>query len=124
MIVYITFYQPLLLQVYYGWRNVTVEFLKRLDPELPFFYYTSTDRFYEGPLPCFNDPVDPASARKLRRPPRRELLGSYVGRRISLAPRGAGSIRATFHNAPVDLPPVPNSSMEVFRIEYSYSRNM
>ena len=30
-----------ILQVYYGWRKVVIEFSKRLDPELPFYYYTS-----------------------------------------------------------------------------------
>ena len=36
---------------------MTVEFLKRLDPDLPFYYHTSNVRFYEGPLPGFDEPV-------------------------------------------------------------------
>lgn len=36
-------------QARYNWRKVCLEFYKRLDPELPFFYYTSShDQFYEG----------------------------------------------------------------------------
>lgn len=44
-----------ILQVFYGWRKVTQEFLKRLDPELLFYYHTSVhSRFYEGVMPNFH----------------------------------------------------------------------
>ena len=37
-------------QVQYEWRKLCTEHMKRLDPDTPFFYYTSShDRFYEGP---------------------------------------------------------------------------
>ena len=62
-------------QVLYGWRKVTSEFMKRLDPDLPFFYFTSSHtRFYEGEMPKFSEP--PSRQHKPRRAPRRELLGS------------------------------------------------
>ena len=36
-------------QVKLCWRKVCLEFNKRLNPELPFFYFTSShDRFHEG----------------------------------------------------------------------------
>ena len=94
-----------------------MEFLKRLDPELPFYYYTSTQsRFYEGDLPDFSVPAN--RPRQPRRPPQRELLGA--NQRISFATRGAGSIRASFHNVPVNLPPPPGSETQVLS-EHSYS---
>ena len=41
--------------VYYGWRKVLEEFIKRMDPELPFYYHTSSHcRFYEGMMPKFS----------------------------------------------------------------------
>jgi len=44
-----------ILQVYYGWRKVIEEFIKRIDPELPFYYHTSAKcRFYEGLMPDFS----------------------------------------------------------------------
>lgn len=104
------------MQVLFGWRKVTLEFMKRLDPDLPFYYYTSAhNRFYEGDLPDFSLPA--ARPRRPRRPPQRELLGA--NQRVSLAVRGAGSIRATFHNVPVDLPPPPGLRSQ-FLAEHSY----
>ena len=53
----------LTLQVYFGWRKITEEFLKRMDPDLPFFYHTSKHScFYEGLMPDFS--VKPAKKRK------------------------------------------------------------
>ena len=38
-------------QVKFGFRKVSLEFEKRLDPQLPFYYHTSTHtRFSEGPI--------------------------------------------------------------------------
>ena len=40
------------------WRKICIEFDKRLDPQLPFYYYTSDhDRYYEGERPSFNIPT-------------------------------------------------------------------
>ena len=39
-------------EVKFGFRKVCAEFTKRLDPDLPFYYHTSSHtRYYEGPLP-------------------------------------------------------------------------
>ena len=58
-----------------------MELLKRLDPELPFFHFTSAHgRFYEGDLPDFSVPA--SRPRQPSRAPQRELLGatqSHIG---------------------------------------------
>ena len=94
-----------------------MEFTKRMDPDLPFYYHTSHGRFYEDSMPDFNQV--PPKARQPRRAPRRELLGSNVGRRVTLAQRGASSLRATFHNHPIDLPPL--STGELLSSEHGYA---
>lgn len=109
---------PSLSQVWYGWRKICAEFVKRNDPELPFYYYTSAHtRFYEEDMPDFNQP--PKKQRELRRPPRRELLSMNAGSRVTFPVRGSESIRARFHNVPVNLPPPPGSKYEVLD-EHSY----
>jgi len=85
---------------------VTFEFLKRIDPDLPFYYHTSShNQFYEGQMPDFN--AKPKTRKKEKRIPRYELLGA--DNRVTFAVCKSGSIRAKFHNAPVDLPPPPNT---------------
>ena len=43
-------------QVKLGFRKVTLEMEKRLDPDLPFYYHTSAHtRFCEGTLSAFNE---------------------------------------------------------------------
>lgn len=90
--------------VYYGWRKVTEEFVKRMDPDLPFYYHTSKhSRFYEGLMPDFS--IKPAKRPKPL--PRFELLGTND--RISFSVRGESSVRAKFHNVPINLPPPPST---------------
>ena len=94
-----------------------MEFLKRLDPQLPYYYYTSAHgRFYEGNLQDFSHPA--SRPRQLRRPPQRELLGA--NQRISFAARGTGSIRTIFHNVPVDLPPPPSSDTHFLLLTHEH----
>ena len=84
---------------------MTYEFLKRMDPDLPFYYHTSShNRFYEGLMPDFS--TKPRRDKQQKRVQRYELLGA--DNRVTFAVCKTGSIRATFHNAPVDLPPPPN----------------
>ena len=47
-------------QVFHEWRKICFEFAKRIDPDLPFYYYTTSDRFYDSstPLPSFDKPLD------------------------------------------------------------------
>ena len=96
--------------------------MKRLDPDLPFFYYTiAHQRYYKGEMPSFS--VTPTKPKVSRWPPRRELVGA-MGPRVSLPVRGSLSVHATFHNAPVHLPPLPSLSSELRILsEHSYSSN-
>ena len=100
---------------------MTEEFKKRMDPDLPFFYHTSKhSRFYTGLMPDFGVKPNKTKDKKL---PRFEVLGSNT--RISFSVRGDSSIRAKFHNVPVNLPPPPSSSNPC-AIDHSYaaSRNL
>ena len=104
------------MQVYYEWRKVLLEFSKRMDPSLPFYYFTNNQRFYEGELPDFNEPQP-----KEDRPPRRELLAGTLGRWASFPVRGSLSVRAQFHNVSVSLPPPPSvTPAERLIAEHSY----
>ena len=106
------------MQVYFGWRKICMEFMKRSDPSLPFYYSTSShQRFYEGEMPSFDEP---SKEHKQKRVPQRELLGA-IGRRVSLPVRGSLSVRSQFHNVPVDLPPLPNAPVSTRILqEHSY----
>ncbi len=88
-----------------------------MDPDLLFYYHTSHGRFYEDNMPDFNQV--PTTVRQPRRAPRRELLGSNVGRRVTFAQRGARSIRATFHNYGVDFPPTATDDALTFEHGYA-----
>ena len=108
-----------MFQVWYGWRKVTIEFRKRLDPDLPFYYYTSAhSRYYDDVLPSFNT-KSTGKQRSIRRAPQRELLTS--SHRVTMTVRGSKSLRTTFHNLPVDLPPPPNALNAHVRSEHSYA---
>ena len=63
-------------QVKVGFRKACLEFTKRLDPDLPFFYHTSSHtRFYEGPLPDFSEAP---KKQKKKRVPRREQPAAFA----------------------------------------------
>ena len=97
-----------------------MEFMKRMNPDLPFYYHTSShQRFYEGEMPSFSEM--PKKPQKVKRAPRRELMGD-IGRRLSFPVRGSLSVRAEFHNVPVDLPPPPNACIATKILsEHSYA---
>ena len=47
-----------IFQAMFGWRKSCEELIKRMDPDLPYYYHTSThNRFYEGELPKFDEPT-------------------------------------------------------------------
>ena len=86
------------------------EITKRQDPDLPYFYHTSAhDRFYEGERPSFNQPAMGGSQGNIRekRPRRAELLSGLVSGRATLPVGASRSIRMTFHNLPIQMPPPP-----------------
>ena len=69
-------------QVQFGIRKVYSEFIKCLDPDLPFYYHTlSHTRFYEGSLPDFNQPS--LMKPKTKRVPRREQPIAFVQQCLS-----------------------------------------
>lgn len=70
------------------------------------FLFTTIQVVIRGDMPEFNMPEKP---KKPRRAPRREMIG-YTGRRATLPVRGSVSLRAEFHNVPVNLPPPPDAS--------------
>ena len=102
----------------FAWRKICVEFRKRVDPDLPFYYYTcSHDRYYEDVMPDFN--TKPPKPKKQARLPTEELIGQNVGRLATLTVRDKGSLRATFHKQPTSLPPV--WPQEQLQLEHSYA---
>lgn len=101
------------------WRKLCIEFTKRVDPGLPFYYYTAAhDRFAEGPLSNFD--VKKQSKRNPRhmRVRRAELLQTDT-RRVTLPQPGSKSTRMQFHNIPISIPPPPRSTTHL--TEHSYA---
>ena len=108
-------------QVNFGFRKACAEFTKCLDPDLPFYYHTSSHtRFYEGPtcMPNFSEP-DSTVKRKSERTPRREQPAAFVTWHATMLMRGSQTVRAQFHNIPVELPPLPSCSVHV--VEHNWS---
>ena len=100
-------------------RKVYVEYNKRQDPHLPYYYHTSShERYYEGQRPQFSEPP---KKRKEKRIPRREQPVAPVPGRASLAVHGQQSVRMKYHNVPISLPPPPGSFQATN--EHSYSKN-
>jgi len=101
-------------QVAFNIRKVYSEFTKRLDPDLPFYYYTS--KYWEGPLCSFNTPsVKPA---KKKRFPRREQPAAFAPRCATMPVQGSLSVCPRFHNVPLELPPPGRVSAHL--IDHSY----
>ena len=95
-----------------GEKLVYIEMSKRLDPQLPYYYHTSShDRYYEGERPSFDVQSKPKS--RVVRPRRRELVSTLMSGRASLPVAGSKSVRMQFHNLPVDIPPVPGTEAHI-----------
>ena len=102
----------------YTWRKVCIEFAKRQDPDLGFYYFTSAhDRFYEGERPHFDEKTRKVRSKRVRR---REQPANLMFGRATLPVASAKSTRMKFHNLPVELPPVPNTETQHI-YEHSYS---
>ena len=107
-------------QVQMGFRKVTLEFVKRMDPELLFYYHTSTHtRYSEGALPNFNSTINRPKC-KGKRAPRRDISTAMFARQASLPVHGTLSVRTQFHNQPIDLHPLPSSNIHIH--EHSYTK--
>ena len=101
-----------LKEVKFNFRKVCMEFWKRIDPNLPYFYHTSSHhRFSEGPLPDFDQPK---TSKRKSRFSRREQPAAFVPGRATLPVRGSLSVRPQFHNKPLDLPPPPSAPIHVW----------
>ena len=102
-----------LKQAQFAWRKVCLEFQKRIDCDLPFYYFTSAhDRFYEGARPSFDEPSKKVKKKRL---PRAEQAVSVSSGRATLPVRGTLTIRPQFHKHPVSVPPpstIPSHSSE------------
>ena len=114
-----------LRQAKYTWRKASLEFSKRLDPALGFFYHTSShDRFYEGERPHFDQPSESKSARNPRhqRIRRKEQPAQLSFGRATFPTPGARSTRTQFHNLPIELPPppLPKGAHPDVHTEHSY----
>lgn len=96
------------------------EFTKRMDPDLPFYYHTSNERFSVDLLPSFDEaPVDAGDCEddddptknpyRLHRLVRntREDSSIFAAGRSFLPARNRTSTRQRFHRFDVGLPPVP-----------------
>ena len=106
-------------QMNLGFRKACIEFTKRLDPDLRFYYHTSSHtRFYEGQMPEFAD-SSKKKKRKNKRIPRREQPAAFAPRRATMPVRGSLTVRAKFHNVPIELPPLPSEPLHV--LEHSYT---
>ena len=93
-------------EVKFGMRKILSQFSKRIDPDLPFYYYTSAhSRYHEGPHPDFDQP--PVKPPKEKRIPRREQPAVFGPRRATMPVHGSLAVRPKFHNVPLELPPTP-----------------
>ena len=110
-----------LKRVLYSWRRSCIEFSKRIDPNLPFYYFTSShDRFYEGARPSFSIPSSkPPSVQRFRR---REMLTGQAPGRTSLPAAGSKSTRLTFYNVPINIPPPPSQESHITDHTYTHRR--
>ncbi len=108
-----------LKQVQLAWRKICLEFEKRVNPNLPYYYFTSShDRFYEGRRPNFED--NPKKAKKSQRMPVMESSVVFKSGRASMPVNRSLNIRAQFHNIPAVIPPPP--SVPVQLDEHSYAQ--
>lgn len=108
--------------VQFVWRKACIEFSKRLNHDLLFYYTSSHDRFYEGMRPEFSlkDQLSKHNPRN-QRVRRYEQPSSIVMGRASLPTPGARSIRLSFHNVPIEQPPPPTNPYNP-TLEHSYSK--
>ena len=95
-----------------------LEFTKRMNPKLPFYYFTSIhERYFEGPRQPFNIPSQrPYHAQRQRQ--RKMIVGQAPGR-TTLPVSGSRSVRLTYHNVSVNMPPAPQA--QSYTTDHPYS---
>lgn len=95
------------------------EFCKRMDPELPFHYWTANERYmeWEEELPSFNERPDVNDDQDATNHPlrlhrltinRREDSSIFTAGRSFLPARNQTTIRQRIHRPVVNLPPNPH----------------
>ncbi len=83
------------------------EFTKKIDPDLPFFYWTGHKHRYTSELlPSFNVPSGKEERLDRVNVSRRSDPGVFVANRASLPQRHSLTARASFHRAAEKLPPI------------------
>lgn len=103
----------------FGLRKILSQFSKRIDPDLPFYYYTTAhSRYYEGAHPDFDKPSPKQP--KESRIPRREQPAGFGQRRATMPVRGTLAVRPKFHNVALELPPPPTTPIVLH--EHSYAQ--
>ncbi|CAH1242354.1 Hypp6614 [Branchiostoma lanceolatum] len=105
-----------LKQLHERWPTEVREFSKRIDPDLPFYYWTVNERYraLEDPYASFNEEPEDGSLRLHRlRPCRREDASIFTSARGFLPVRNRGTIRQLMHRPEVPLPEVPNTLLPV-----------
>ena len=87
-----------LREVRYTWTKTCIEFAKRLEPNIGFFYFTSShDRFYEGQRPDFSEKCDKSKNKRVRR---REQPANLAYGRSTMPKPGARSTRNEISQSP------------------------
>jgi len=111
-----------LKHVKFEFRKICMEFSKRIDPDLLYYYHTSSHvRFHEGPLKDFNQKSN--KTKKTVRIPRREQPAVFIPGQATLPVRGSLSVRPQFHNMPLELPPPPHAPIHIWEHSYSTAQN-
>lgn len=105
------FYNPLSYSIHR-------EFAKRMDSDLPFYYWTTNERFHDEEFPSFDDCpyVDEDILDQRNHPLRlhrlrinqREDASILVPGRATLPARHRGTIRQRLHRPDMGAPPVPS----------------
>ena len=109
-----------LKQVQFAWRHACMEFTKRGNPDLPYYYHTSAhDRFYESNRPSFDVPQSSSGNLRNRRTRRSDMLVGQAPGRATLPVPGSQSVRLTYHSVPVCIPPPPGSQSHMSDHRYS-----
>ncbi|XP_063448946.1 uncharacterized protein LOC134728306 isoform X2 [Mytilus trossulus] len=91
-----------------GWRKIVREFCKRLDPNIPFYYWTQNERFK---LEHASFDKDNGQDKRLHvvRHNQREDSNIFTAGRSFLPARNKPSIRQRLFRLDVGLPPVPEN---------------
>ena len=96
-----------LKQFYDEYPKILNEFNKRINPDLPFYYWTGKHhRYQDFPLASFNQPAAGVARLDRINISRRSDPGVFVAARASLPQHHSVTARATFHRAPEALPPI------------------